>query len=326
MEKILKKKEMCRSILPTCIILLARLCLVSAWIISNEIKSNDSLDSRLSIRTFRTGHWTLSFGHNDGTDSSKVEDDHTRRRILWVASYSASINSLLYELWQTQHQNQNQALAFDNRISNQYDDRPKRRGPQPQDLGIRSRTRSLSISGMDVDDDNDNDGDDMTYIGLKPCGPGYNCFCSTLKSYEDPDHAISSWKWSTTHYESWKDAMEDLITTLREYNPRESGVDGGGYNLVTIDHQHGYLYVQFEALKNGYIDDVEFALIPDSKNGKNNDSFQVRSSSRVGYLDYGVNAKRLNYIAEKLRKKGWDAPGVDLQGAHKEYTIQNGLV
>ena len=28
---------------------------------------------------------------------------------------------------------------------------------------------------------------------------------------------------------------------------------------------------------------------------------QVRSSSRLGYLDFQVNAKRLNYIAEKLR-------------------------
>jgi hypothetical protein len=26
--------------------------------------------------------------------------------------------------------------------------------------------------------------------------------------------------------------------------------------------------------------------------------------------DFSVNAKRLNYIAEKLCAKGWDAPGV----------------
>jgi len=31
----------------------------------------------------------------------------------------------------------------------------------------------------------------------------------------------------------------------------------------------------------------------------------VRSSSRVGATDFGVNAKRLNYIAAGLRKKGW---------------------
>ena len=34
---------------------------------------------------------------------------------------------------------------------------------------------------------------------------------------------------------------------------------------------------------------------------------------RVGYLDFGVNAKRLNYLAKALREKGWNAEGVDLK-------------
>ena len=29
-----------------------------------------------------------------------------------------------------------------------------------------------------------------------------------------------------------------------------------------------------------------------------NNSTQVRSSSRIGHLDYGVNAKRINYFAQ----------------------------
>ena len=52
-------------------------------------------------------------------------------------------------------------------------------------------------------------------------------------------------------------------------------------------------------------------------------SIQVRSSSRVGYLDYGVNAKRLNYIAKSLRAEGWDAVGVDPK-THGDYVAQNG--
>ncbi len=32
---------------------------------------------------------------------------------------------------------------------------------------------------------------------------------------------------------------------------------------------------------------------------------QVRSGSRVGSSDFGVNAKRLNYIAKGLREGGW---------------------
>ena len=38
-------------------------------------------------------------------------------------------------------------------------------------------------------------------------------------------------------------------------------VDGGGFKVVK--ETEGYLYCQFEALKKGYIDDVEFALNKD---------------------------------------------------------------
>lgn len=56
--------------------------------------------------------------------------------------------------------------------------------------------------------------------------------------------------------------------------------------------------------KGGFIDDVEFAV---SKDGG---EVQVRSSSRIGYLDLGVNAKRLNWISAQLREKGWSAPKI----------------
>lgn len=89
------------------------------------------------------------------------------------------------------------------------------------------------------------------------------------------------------------------------------------------DIQKGYIYTQFEALKNGYIDDFELAYIDGAPGGDR--AVQVRSSSRVGYLDYGVNGKRINFIAEKLRKKGWDAPGVDFD-KYRNYAIQNEVV
>ena len=69
---------------------------------------------------------------------------------------------------------------------------------------------------------------------------------------------------------------------------------------------------------DGFIDDFELAYIADA--GDN--SVQVRSSSRLGYLDFGVNAKRINFITKILREKGWDAVGVDLS-THQDYAIQN---
>jgi len=49
---------------------------------------------------------------------------------------------------------------------------------------------------------------------------------------------------------------------------------------------------------------------------------QVRSSSRLGYLDFGVNASRLNEISAKLRAQGWKAPEITAK-THPDYFAQN---
>lgn len=188
------------------------------------------------------------------------------------------------------------ALAFENKVSSKYDDRPKRRGPQPKDLAVGSR---MTFEGDE-------------YQGLKICGAAPNCFCSTMK--DDPDHVIPAFV-----YPSQLDAtqaMSDLEQTLKAYPPGQNGVDGGGFQIVTV--KPDYIYVQYEALKNGYIDDVEFSIIP----GYGDREIQVRSSSRIGYLDFGVNAKRLNWIAKSLREKGWNAVGVDFS-VHSGYALEN---
>ncbi len=207
------------------------------------------------------------------------------------------------------------ASAFDNKISNQYDDRPKRKGPQPKDLGIQTRKDMIGEE----------------YIGLKPCGAAPNCFCSTDNIQDDPDHNIPSWVYPKD--KSLKDAFMMLEQTINKYKPGQGNIDGGGFQIVKSDLDKGYIYVQFESLKNGYIDDVEFAYIQGFINNNNGGvggegddnssrAIQVRSSSRVGYLDFAVNAKRLNYIAKALRSQGWDAPGVEAD-THRDYFIQN---
>lgn len=137
---------------------------------------------------------------------------------------------------------------------------------------------------------------------------------------DDPDHSIPSWKWPATYDQ--KRALDELHAVILAYLPGQNGVDGGGFAVKTFDPNKGYMYVQFESLKNGYIDDFEAAVIPEAEKGG---AVQVRSSSRIGYLDFGVNAKRLNYIAKELRSKGWDAEGVDLVKAHRGYAIENQL-
>ena len=145
-----------------------------------------------------------------------------------------------------------------------------------------------------------------------------NCFCSTDSLADDPDHNIPPWKWPADKFPTREDAFQQLYEVVAAYPPGQSNIDGGGFDIVTYDPKAGYLYVQFESLKNGFIDDVEFAIIGDDEKVK------VRSSSRLGYLDFGVNAKRLNYLAKALREKGWDAVGVDMK-THRGYAEENGI-
>ena len=133
---------------------------------------------------------------------------------------------------------------------------------------------------------------------------------------EDPDHWIPAFTWPEK-FDKTK-AFEDLYEVLKSYPPGQNNVDGGGFQFQTVDVDKGYIYVVYEALKNGYYDDVEFAYI----DGMGDRAIQVRSSSRIGYLDFGVNAKRLNWIAKQLRNRGWNAEGVDFQ-THQGYALEN---
>ena len=148
------------------------------------------------------------------------------------------------------------------------------------------------------------------------------------------------------------DAMGELLASIKAYPPGQNGacnapggpstcIDGGGFQVVSSTPS--YLYVQFESLKfvtpahepypppparcsvashrlrslfwlQGFIDDVEFAV--------GAAGVQVRSASRVGKIDFLVNAKRLNLISERLRAKGWTAPAITQMKTHPEYFRQ----
>jgi len=176
---------------------------------------------------------------------------------------------------------------------------------QPKDLGVSQRT---SMGGEE-------------YLGLKECGAAPNCFCSTMIAEEDPDHWIPAWTWPEKFGNDKSKAFEDLYEALQAYPPGQNNVDGGGYAFQSVDTNKGYIYVIYEALKNGYYDDVEFAYIQNN-NGDDQRTVHVRSTSRIGYLDFAVNAKRLNWIAQELRRRGWDAEGVNYK-THQGYVLEN---
>jgi uncharacterized protein (DUF1499 family) len=62
-----------------------------------------------------------------------------------------------------------------------------------------------------------------------------------------------------------------------------------------VKKEPGYLYAQFTSRLMKYVDDAEFWL--DSAAGV----IQVRSASRLGSSDLGVNRKRIEFIRQKLQ-------------------------
>jgi len=176
------------------------------------------------------------------------------------------------------------ASAFPNAVAKLKRDlnSPKKPGMQPNDLGYGERKYGLT--------------------GLKECDNTVNCFSTTfVKEVDEGLHMVNPWTFSG---KSREQALQEVKEVVKAYEPGQQGIDGGGFQVV-VDSDQG-LYAQFESLRRGYIDDVEFRLDPDSQN-----KMLLRSSARQGYTDYGVNALRLNAISEALRKKGgWDAPAI----------------
>ena len=191
------------------------------------------------------------------------------------------------------------ASAFDNAIPEyaQYADKAKRPGVPPKDLGLLKR--SINENSIDADPE--------TFVGLRGCDGKPNCFSTTADSLL-ADRLLTG---VDTFIKPWQPPAGDaapftsLVKAVKAYVPGQGFVDGGGFKVVK--ETEGYLYCQFEALKKGYIDDVEFAL---NKDG----SVMVRSGSRVGQTDFGVNAKRLNFIAAALRKDGWTIDEITEKG------------
>ncbi len=64
-------------------------------------------------------------------------------------------------------------------------------------------------------------------------------------------------------------------------------------NIIT-EANNNYLYAEFTSKLMGFVDDVEFYLDDSSK------TIQVRSASRLGESDLGVNRQRIEEIRTKL--------------------------
>lgn len=101
---------------------------------------------------------------------------------------------------------------------------------------------------------------------LIPCPDSPNCVCS----YEQREsHAIAPLR-------ATLDQIESVLLNLEEAN------------IVRADTN--YLYAEFTSRIMGFVDDVEFQYDPAAG------VTHVRSASRLGYSDMGVNRKRIESI------------------------------
>lgn len=111
---------------------------------------------------------------------------------------------------------------------------------------------------------------------LAPCPQTPNCVCSQSLD----THKIEPLTYSSTPTEAFAD-LKRVIQNLER--------------TEIISETDNYLYVEFTSAIMRFVDDVEFYLDDRAK------VIHVRSASRLGQSDLGVNRKRVESIRTKLQ-------------------------
>lgn len=116
---------------------------------------------------------------------------------------------------------------------------------------------------------------------LAPCRRSPNC----VSSQADPADAV--------HYIApipFQGAPVEAMAAVRR------AVDSMSRATI-VRHEPDYLYAEFRSRLMGFVDDVEFAY--DDKAGL----IQLRSASRLGRRDFGVNRKRIEAIRALILRR-----------------------
>ena len=112
---------------------------------------------------------------------------------------------------------------------------------------------------------------------LAPCPNSPNCVSSQTT---DAVHKIAPLTFTSNPQQAIAN-LKNIIPSL----PRTK----------IINETEDYLYVEFKSALLGFVDDVEFYL------DSNANAIQVRSASRLGQSDLGVNRQRIETIRAKLK-------------------------
>ena len=111
---------------------------------------------------------------------------------------------------------------------------------------------------------------------LAACPDTPNCVCS-----EAPDENIAPLQFDGSAQEAWRAVREAVVQT--------------GGEIVAVEE--GYLHAAYTSRIFRFVDDLELRL--DAAGS----AIQVRSASRVGYSDLGVNRRRVERLREAFRQE-----------------------
>jgi uncharacterized protein (DUF1499 family) len=115
---------------------------------------------------------------------------------------------------------------------------------------------------------------------LAACPDRNNCVNSDAN---DPKHAIAPFRLKVPPAEAWAD-----LKRLLEAAP----------DTRIVHATPDYLAAEFTTGRLRFTDDVEFVLRAEQG------EIAVRSASRLGYYDFGVNRERIENLRAKLRERG----------------------
>ncbi|MFP4252831.1 MAG: DUF1499 domain-containing protein [Halothece sp.] len=106
---------------------------------------------------------------------------------------------------------------------------------------------------------------------LAPCPETPNCVCSQS---EDSEHQIDPLPYVDI------DDLKKVVNNMER--------------TTIVEENENYLYAEFKSKLMGFVDDVEF------HKDEINQVIHVRSASRLGKSDLGVNRKRVEAIRQSL--------------------------
>lgn len=118
---------------------------------------------------------------------------------------------------------------------------------------------------------------------LAPCKSTPNCVSSRTNQAADPDHYVAPIALRTDPARGWS-ALVEIVRT--------------GARARIVAEQPGYLRAEYASRVLAFVDDVEFQLDAGAK------LVHVRSASRLGRRDFGVNRERIEAIRAQLATAG----------------------